>query len=54
MPYMNNLNLALFPSMTGPHNALMQKTAMNIIFNADKIWEAVGTVWHDLELFTVA
>jgi hypothetical protein len=50
MPY--NLDLAVFSSMSWHHNVLLQQSAANMV-QPDKIWEAIGTVRHDLELCTV-
>jgi hypothetical protein len=51
MPYMNNLDLAVFPSMSLRHNVLLRQLATNVV-QPDKIWEAVGKVWRDLESCT--
>jgi hypothetical protein len=53
MPYMNNLDLAVFPSMRRRHNVLLRQSATNMV-QPDKIWEAVGKVWRDLESCTIA
>jgi hypothetical protein len=53
MPYMNNLDLAVFPSMNRRHNVLLRQSATNTV-QPNTIWEAVGKVWRDLESCTIA
>jgi hypothetical protein len=53
MPYMNDLDLAVFPSMSRRHNVLLRQSATNRV-QPNKIWEAVGKVWRDLESCTNA
>jgi hypothetical protein len=53
MPYMNNLDLTVFPSMSRRHNVLLRQSATNTV-QPDKIWEAVERVCRDLESCAIA
>jgi hypothetical protein len=54
MPYMTNPDLAVFPLMRERHNVLLRGQSATNMVQPDKIWEAVGKLWWDLESCTIA
>jgi hypothetical protein len=53
MPHINNLDLAVFPSMSKHHSALLSQYS-NKMAPVDRIWEVAEAVWRDLPLATIA
>jgi hypothetical protein len=53
MPYVNNLDLAVFPSMSKRHSALL-KAHSNNVANTDIIFSAAEEVWKNLPSATIA
>ena len=53
MPYVNNLDLSVFPMMSKRHSQLLQQYS-NGVASADDIWNAASTVWNDMEASTIA
>ena len=53
MPYMNNLDLAVFPSMSRRHMELLRQNSTSVA-KTDEIWQAAITVWKQMESATIA
>ena len=53
MPYMNNLDLAVFPSMSRRHMKLLRQNSTSVA-KTDEIWQAATTVWKQMESATIA
>ena len=54
MPHMNNLDLAVFPSMSRRHADLLWSRNGNRMADPDKVWEAAKAVWDDLPSASIA
>jgi len=53
MPHMNNLDLAVFPTMSKQHSALLRQNS-NKMALAEEIWEKCESVWKQLASSTIA
>jgi hypothetical protein len=54
IPHMNNLDLAVFPSMLQRHADLLRLQNGNRMADPDKVWEAAKVVWDDLPSASIA
>jgi hypothetical protein len=54
MPHMNNLDLAVFPSMSRRHAEFLRARNGNRMADPDKVWAAVKEVWDDLPSAIIA
>ena len=54
MPHMNNLDLAVFPSMSRRHAELLRSRNGNRMADPEKVWAAAKEVWDDLPSATIA
>ncbi|KAI2498751.1 hypothetical protein MHU86_15762 [Fragilaria crotonensis] len=54
MPHMNNLDLAVFPSMSRRHADLLRSRNGNRMADPEKVWSAAKEVWDELPSATIA
>lgn len=54
MPHMNNLDLAVFPSMSHRHSTELRKRGAGQTVSKEDIWKACETVWTNLPSATIA
>ena len=54
MPHANNLDLAVFPSMSKRHSALLSSYSKTTEPSCDAIWSAAESVWKTLPSCTIA
>ena len=48
MPHANNLDLAVFPSMSKRHTQTLANYTGSNMATADEIWDAAKIVWNNL------
>ena len=53
MPYIKNLDLAVFPAMLKRHSALIKAYSKKMA-PADEIWKACESVWRELDSVSIA
>jgi hypothetical protein len=53
MPHANNLDLAVFPSMSKRHSDLLRERGGQVA-DADTIWQTAVSVWRELDSATIA
>ena len=54
MPHANNLDLAVFPSMSKRHSQLLSNYGGASMASADEIWKAASSVWKSLPSCVIA
>jgi hypothetical protein len=54
MPHANDLDIAVFPSMSKRHSQTLRDFASKGVAPPDEIWKAADDVWRNLDSATIA